>query len=88
MKTLHWVRDGSLPAWLETHKHLLGKTDAFLVSESALGTLPDSTPVLQTIYARKSDIENSKATVPNYVVLKSDAEWVELVLSFQQQVTW
>ncbi|ASG65830.1 hypothetical protein CEW91_06630 [Idiomarina piscisalsi] len=88
MKTLHWIRDNSLSAWLEMHSHLLEQEDAFLVSESALGTLPDSSPVLQTIYARKSDIENSKATVPNYLVLKSDAEWVELVLSFQQQVTW
>ncbi|MTJ01280.1 hypothetical protein [Idiomarina piscisalsi] len=88
MKTLHWIRDNSLSAWLEMHSHLLGQDDAFLVSEQALKTLPDSSPVAQTVYARKSDIESSKATVPNYLVLKSDAEWVELVLSFQQQITW
>jgi sulfur transfer complex TusBCD TusB component (DsrH family) len=88
MKTLHWIRDNSLSAWLEMHSHLLGQDDAFLVSEQALKTLPDSSPVAQTVYARKSDIESSKATEPNYLVVKSDEEWVELVLSFQQQMTW
>lgn len=88
MKTLHWIRDNSLSAWLEMHSHLLGQDDAFLVSEQALKTLPDSSPVAQTVYARKSDIGSSKATEPNYLVLKSDEEWVELALGFQQQMTW
>jgi len=88
MKTvLHWLRDESISDWLRQNNHLLSGADAFLVSETALETLPENSPSHQ-VFARKSDVTGLKTTVPNYVVIKSDEKWVELVLSFQQQITW
>jgi sulfur transfer complex TusBCD TusB component (DsrH family) len=89
MKTvLHWLRDESISDWLRQNNHLLSGADAFLVSETALEALPASAPTRRLIFARKRDIDGLKTTVPNYVVIKSDEKWVELVLSFQQQITW
>ncbi|MGM0905366.1 MAG: hypothetical protein ACQEVQ_02395 [Pseudomonadota bacterium] len=86
--TLHWIRNTTLTRWLAQHSHLLGNKDALFISGEQLGQLPDKPPVKQSIYARKNDAEFLENALPTYVMLKSDEEWVELVLSFQQQITW
>ncbi|MDA6065971.1 hypothetical protein OH214_02370 [Idiomarina abyssalis] len=86
--TLHWLRNTALTQWLAQYSHLLGNRDALLISGEQLGQLPDKPPVKQSIYARKNDAECLGNTLPTYVMLKSDEEWVELVLSFRQQITW
>ncbi|MCP1339462.1 hypothetical protein NJR55_07620 [Idiomarina sp. M1R2S28] len=87
--TLHWLRNSSLVNWLEQHDHLLSDTDALLMSGVALNQLPPESPVELPVYARKQEADALDTALPDYVVvLKSDEQWVELVLSFQQQITW
>lgn len=86
--TLHWLRNTSLAPWLEQHSHLLGQHDALLISGEELRQLPHESPVESPVYARKPEADALDTALPAYVVLKSDEEWVELVLSFKQQITW
>lgn len=86
--TLHWLRNSSLASWQERHSHLLGKHDALLISGIALNQLPSESPVKVPVYARTQETTTLSTALPDYVVLKSDEQWVELVLSFQQQITW
>lgn len=86
--TLHWLRNTSLASWLEQHSHLLGETDALLMSGLALNQLPPESPVELPVYARKQEVATLDTALPDYVVLKSDEQWVGLVLNFQQQITW
>ncbi|WP_322405721.1 hypothetical protein U0358_06600 [Idiomarina sp. PL1-037] len=86
--TLHWLRNSPLVPWLEQYSHLLGETDALLMSGVALNQLPPEPPVQLPVYARKQEANALDTALPDYVVLKSDEQWVELVLSFQQQITW
>ncbi|MBL4856965.1 MAG: hypothetical protein JKX89_08650 [Idiomarina sp.] len=86
--TLHWLRNSSLVSWLEQHGHLLSDTDALLMSGLALNELPPESPVELPVYARKQEANALDTALPDYVMLKSDEQWVELVLSFQQKITW
>jgi len=86
--TLHWLRNSSLVPWLEQHGHLLSDTRALLMSGVALNELPPESPVELPVYARKQEANALDTALPDYVMLKSDEQWVELVLSFQQQITW
>lgn len=86
--TLHWLRNASLTPWLKHNSHLLGDNDALLISGDQLGRLPNELPVNSPVYARKQEAATMDTALPAYVVLKSDEEWIELVLSFQQQITW
>ncbi|MGM7447268.1 hypothetical protein ACP7H9_01995 [Idiomarina sp. ST20R2A10] len=86
--TLHWLRNSSLVSWLEQHSQLLSDTDALLMSGLALNELPSESPVELPVYARKKEADALDTALPDYVMLKSDEQWVELVLSFQQQITW
>ncbi|MDV6315172.1 hypothetical protein [Idiomarina sp. HP20-50] len=87
--TLHWLRNSSLLPWLQQHSHLLGDDDALLLSGEALKELSVTKhSIQQPIFAREREVEILNTTVPDYVMLKSDSEWVELVLSFPQQITW
>jgi len=86
--TLHWLRNMSLAPWLKQHGHLLGETDALLISGAALSQLPPQSPVELPVYARQQEAVTLNTALPDYVMLKSDEQWVELVLNFQQQVTW
>ncbi len=86
--TLHWLRSKPLTSWLEQNSHLLGDNDALLVSGVGLSQLSAESPVQSPIYARQQEADALDTALPVYVMLKSDEEWVELVLSFQQQITW
>ena len=86
--TLHWLRNTTLLEWLPKHSYLLGSKDALFISGMQTNELPQQKPITQFIYARKQEAESLDTAVPDYVVLKSDEEWVELVLSFEQQITW
>ena len=58
------------------------------MSGLALNELPSESPVELPVYARKKEADALDTALPDYVMLRSDEQWVELVLSFQQQITW
>ncbi|MCA1767894.1 MAG: hypothetical protein LC639_06750 [Idiomarina sp.] len=86
--TLHWLRNTTISEWLPKYGHLLGNKDALFISGIQSFKLPEQKPITQFIYGRKQAADSLDTAVPGYVVLKSDEEWVELVLSFEQQITW
>ena len=83
--TLHWIRHHKLEDWLRQHHKLLATGDAILLTNTAISQLPPEAPCAQPLHALSDEVIQP---LPAYVNLIDDAQWLNLVLKYDHQITW
>lgn len=83
--TLHWIRQQTLTAWLQEHSDILGDSDALLLTDHATAQLPQTSPCSHAIYALEAEVAAQR--LPDYITRLDDAQWLQLVLEYDHQIT-
>lgn len=84
--TLHWIRQQTLTAWLHEHGDMLHHGDALLLTDHATEQLPQTPPCRHAIYVLEAEVTAQR--LPDYITRLDDAQWLQLVLEYDHQITW
>lgn len=84
---IHWLQQVVVTDWLAQQRSLLQPDDVIIVTDQALLSLPPQAPCANQMFALAEELQPGDQ-LPRYIGTLTDSEWVSLVLTTSQQMTW